>query len=228
MKQFLDQFILAIPVVFIKQYAFAWIAAVAFWTWPPVVSGIFLAIVAIGLLLLRWQSQAWISNLQREHASPHGKFYVDQPPMQIWKSLQKILILLIGSGVMAWLLKDRFGMSLWQLFLMVAGFIFFYYDTRFIGGLTTYAITDQGIGIRFVPGRIDYRVFIPFEDIRRVENSQFQKDRNWDFFARWRDTKDGLLMLPKDPKGFTRRIERLFIAPVDQEKFLEQLPQGCK
>jgi hypothetical protein len=228
MKQHLDHFILAIPVVFIKQYAFAWIAAVALWTWPPVVPGIFLVIVALGLLMLRWQSIAWLSNLRREHASPNGKFHVDQPPVRIWESAQKVLILLIGAGVMAWFLKDRLGMGFWQFFIMIAGFIFFYYDTRFIGGLTTYAITDQGIGIRFVPGRIDYRVFIPFKDISRVEKSQFQKDRNWDLFARTRDTKDGLLMIPKNPDGFTKRIERLFIAPNDMEKFLEQLLQGCK
>lgn len=228
MKQHLDHLILAIPVVFIKQYAFAWIAAIALWTWPPVASGIFLAIVMIGILMLRWQSIAWLSNLRREHASPNGKFYIDQPPVRVWESAQKILILLAGAGIMAWFLRDRFGMGFWQLFIMVAGFILLYYDTRFVGWLSTYVVTDRGIGIRFVPGRIDYRLFIPFEEIRRIGKSQFQKDRNWELFAPSRDTKDGLLMTPQNPEGFTKRIERLFIAPSSMEKFLEQVPQGCK
>lgn len=38
--------------------------------------------------------------------------------------------------------------------------------------------------------------------------------------------KDGLLMIPKNPNGFTKRIEKLFIAPQDREKFIEQLPHG--
>jgi hypothetical protein len=39
-------------------------------------------------------------------------------------------------------------------------------------------------------------------------------------------TNDGLLLLPKNPKGLTKRIEKLFIAPKDVDKFLAQLPYG--
>jgi len=34
------------------------------------------------------------------------------------------------------------------------------------------------------------------------------------------------LMVPKNPRGFTRRIDKLFIAPKDVETFLQQLPHG--
>jgi hypothetical protein len=226
MKPALDRFILGIPVLFIKQFPYAWIAAIALWSWPPTFSVVFLVIILIGLLALRWQSRAWVSNLQREHAFKEGKFYVDQPPFSWMDSARKILILVAGAAFLAWLLKGQFGLSFWQIFLLIVGFTILYRDTQFFGAPTTYIITDQGIGIHFTPGHIDYRLFFSFKEISRIEKSKFQKDNNWDAFVRNRNTQDGLLMVPKNPNGFTKRIEKLFIAPNDMDKFLEQLPHG--
>jgi hypothetical protein len=111
---------------------------------------------------------------------------------------------------------------------MLTGFCIFYQDTRFFGAAVTYVVTATGIAIRFVPGHIDYRLFLSFREISRIEKTTYQTDRNWDFFARARDTKEGLLMTPKNPNGFTRRIEKLFIAPQDQERFLAELPHGYR
>ena len=226
LREALDRFILAIPVLFIKQFPYAWIAAITFWSWPPTFSLVFLVIILIGLLALRWQSSAWISNLQREHSFKEGKFYVDQPPFYWKDSARKILILAAGAAFLAWLLKGQFGLSFWQIFLIILGFTLLYRDTQFFGASTTYVITDQGIGIHFVPGHIDYRLFLNFKEISRIQKSRYQKDLNWDAFVRNRNTPDGLLMTPKNPNGFTKRIEKLFIAPNDPEKFLEQLPHG--
>ena len=226
MRKALDRFILAFPVLFIKQFPYAWIAAVVLWSWPPTFSIVFLAIIVVGVLALRWQSRAWISNLQREHAFKDGKFHVDEPPFSLMDSARKILILVAGAALLAWLLNGQFGLSFWQLFLIIVGFTLLYRDTQFFGAPTTYVITDQGIGIHFTPGHIDYRLFLTFREISRIEKSQFQKGSNWDAFIRNRETQDGLLMIPKNPNGFTKRIERLFIAPDDMEKFLEQLPHG--
>ena len=228
MKQSLDRFILGIPLLFIKQFPYAWIAVIALWTWPPVVPGIFLLIILLGLLMMRWQSRAWISNLRREHAFKDGKFHVDEPDIPLMESARKIMFLLAGSALIAWLLNGQFRLNFWQIFLMIVGFTLLYRDTQFFGAPTTYIITNQGIGIHFTPGHIDYRLFLPFKEISRIEKSEYQKDRNWDLFARTRDTKEGLLMIPKSPKGFTKRIEKLFIAPEDMENFMGQLPYGYK
>jgi len=176
--------------------------------------------------MLRWQSVAWISNLQREHAFKEGKFHVDQPPFSWVDSARKILILVAGAALLAWLLNGQFGLSFWQIFLIIVGFTILYRDTQFFGAPTTYVITDQGIGIHFVPGHIDYRLFLNFKEISHIEKSKYQKDQNWDAFVRTRDPQEGLLMIPKNPNGFTKRIEKLFIAPNDMDKFLEQLPHG--
>jgi len=229
MKEFLDRFILGIPILFIKQYPYAWIAAVTLWKEPPFLfPGIFISIVVIGMLLLRWQSAAWISDMRRQFAPNDGKFHIDQPPVPYQKAARNIEFLVAGAALTAFLLKGQFGLNFWQIFIIITGFTIFYRDTQFFGAATTYIITATGIGIHFIPGHLDYRVFFMFKEISRIEKGQFQKDKGWDYFARTRDGKDGLLLIPKDPKGLTKRIERLFIVPKDIEKFLEQLPHGYR
>lgn len=226
MKTTLDHFILAIPVLFIKQFPYAWIAAIVFWSWPPTFSLVFLAIILLGLLALRWQSRAWISNLRREHAFPDGKFYVDEPPFSPQDSVRKIAILVAGAVVLAWFLSGQLGLTFWQFLLIIVGFTLLYRDTQFFGAPTVYVITDQGVGVHFTPGHIDYRLFLTFREISRLERCTFQKGSNWDAFIRTRETQDGLLLVPKNPNGFTKRLDKLFIAPTDRERFLEQLPHG--
>ncbi len=228
MRPFLDRFILGFPVLFIKQFPYAWIAAIVFWSWPPFFSFVFLAVVVIGLLMLHWQSIAWVSNLRREHASKDGRFYVDQSPFSPAASARNVLLLVLGGAVLAWLLQGQLGLSFWQFFLMIVGFTLLYQDTRFFGPPATYVITDQGIGIRFVPGHLDYRLFFTFNEISRVQKCEYQKDRGWDRFARAQDTHAGLLMIPRNPNGFTKRIEKLFIVPKNIDEFLVQLPPEYK
>jgi hypothetical protein len=226
MKPFLDRFILGFPVLFLKQYPYAWIAIVALWPRSPVLASLFLVIILVGLLSLRWQTAAWISHIRREHAGRDGKFYVDQPPVSWQGAARNFAVLTAASFLAAFLLKGQFGLSFWQILIMLVGFNVFYQDTRFFGAAVTYIITASGIAIRFVPGHIDYRLFLSFREISRIEKSTYQKDRDWDLFARARDTKEGLLMIPKNPNGFTKRIEKLFIAPQDRERFMAELPHG--
>jgi len=226
MRSFLDRFILGFPVLFLKQYPYAWIATVGIWPRSPSVAVLFLVIVLIGLFSLRWQSAAWISHARRQYAGKDGKFYVDRPPVPWQNAVRNIAILSAGSVLAAYFLRGQFGLSFWQIVIMVVGFTVFYQDTRFFGAYVAYVITAAGIAIRFVPGHLDYRLFLPFREISRIQKEVYEKDSGWDLFARARDTKEGLLMTPKSPDGFTRRIDKLFIAPKDREKFLEQLPHG--
>ena len=124
---------------------------------------------------LRWQTAAWISHIRREHAGRDGKFYVDQPPVPWQKAARNIAILAAASLLAAFLLEGQFGLSFWQILIMLLGFNIFYQDTRFFGAAVTYIITATGIAIRFVPGHIDYRLFLSFREISRIEKSTYQK-----------------------------------------------------
>jgi hypothetical protein len=226
MKSLLDRFILALPILFLKQYPYAWFAVVVFWSTSRLVASLFVLILVAGFLAVRWQSAAWISHMRREHAGEHGKFYVDEPPVSLQSAARNLAILIAWSVLGAFVLRGQFGLSFWQILIMLVGFTAFYQDTRLFGAAVTYIITATGIAIRFVPGHVDYRLFLSFKEISRIEKSTYEKDKNWDLFARLRDTKEGLLMTPKSPNGFTRRVEKLFIAPTDREQFLAQLPHG--
>lgn len=198
----------------------------ALWPRSPRLASIFLAVIIVGILALRWQHAAWISNMKRIHAGEEGKFYVDEPPV-IWKNTIRNLGLLIAlSIVIAVLLKGEFGLTFWQWIIMVFGFTIFSRDTRFFGSTVTYLITATGIGIRLVPGHLDYRLFFPFKEISRIERGKYQKKLDIDLFARTQDASDGLLLIPKDPNGFTKRIDKIFIVPQNVDKFVDQLPYG--
>jgi hypothetical protein len=226
MKQFLDRFILGFPVLFLKQYPYAWIAVVALWPRSPWLALLFLGVIVIGILSLRWQHAAWISHLRRQYAGTDGKFYIDEPPIP-WKlTARNIAVLIVLSIAVAFILKGQFGLTFWQFLIIAIVFTILYQDTRFFGATSTYIITATGIGIRLVPGHLDYRLFLPFKEISRIERGQYHQSRDTDIFARVREAKDGLLVVPKDPKGFTTRIDKLFIVPKDVDKFVEQLPYG--
>jgi hypothetical protein len=226
MQQYLDRIILSFPVLFLKQYPYAWIAVVALWPRSPVIVLICLAIIGVGLLCLRWQSTAWVSHMRRLYAANDGKFYIDQPPIPWQRAARSIAVLTAGSAVFAYLLRGQFGLSFWQFLLMGVGFTLLYRDAQFFGTAVTYIITATGIGIHLVPGHLDYRLFLSFKEISRIERCAYQEKLDTDIFARTRDAGDGLLLIPKDPNGFTKQIDKLFIVPQDVDRFVEQLPYG--
>jgi hypothetical protein len=228
MKQFLDRFILGLPVLFLKQYPYAWIVFVALWPRSPSIAAVFLAVVVIGILSLRWQAAAWISQMRSEHTSENGKFYVDQPPVPWRMAARKIGLLIAGGALVAFLLQGRLGLGFWQFFMIVVGFPIFYQDTRFFGASVIYIITASGIGIRFVPGHLEYRLILTFREINSVERVKHkdQERSDTDVFARTREEMDGLLLTPRDPRGFSKSIQKLFIVPTNLEQFVHQLPYG--
>ena len=175
--------------------------------------------------MLQWQYSAWVSTIRNEYAPNGGKFYVDRPPVPIQRAVRNILILLVVAGIVAFFLNRQIGLTVWQIFLVIVGFSLLYRNSTFFGAPTTYIITASGIAIHFAPGHLDYRLFLKFSEISRIERCGYQRDKGWDCFARV-PSDDGLLILPKNPKGLTKRIEKLFIVPMNIDKFLAQLPHG--
>jgi hypothetical protein len=228
MRQSFDRFILGFPILFLKQYPYAWIAFVVLLPRSPSMALVFLLIVIIGVFSLRWQAAAWISQMRSEYAPENGKFYVDQPPVPWRMAAQKIGLLIAGAALLAFLLQGRLGLSVWQYFFIISGFPIFYQDTRFFGASVIYIVTASGIAIRYVPGHLDYRLFLAFREIRQIERvkHKYQERSDTDVFARTREKADGLLLLPKDPRGFSKRVQKLFIVPADEERFEQQLPYG--
>lgn len=224
----LDRFILEFPRLYIKQFPYAWIALVVLWTWPPNLSLLFLAVILLGLAMLHWQYHAWLRAMRQTHAPQGGKFHMDRPALPWARAIRNIILLLLLCGGVAYVIRDQFNLTFWQVLLINVGFVLMYQDALFFGAPVTYIITATGIAIYYAPGHLDYRLFFRFDEIQHLERRGFEKDRGWSLFARLRENKDGLLLIPKNPAGFSKRLQRVFLAPQDINAFLEQLPYGFK
>ena len=228
MQLLFDRFILGFPRLYIKQFPYAWIVLVVLWVWPPNISIIFLVIILLGLVLLHWQYRAWLRSMRNEHAPTGGKFYVDKPAMPLPETVKRILLLVALCGLAAYILRDQFNLTFWQILLINVGFLLMYKDALFFGAPVTYVITATGIAVYFAPGHLDYRLFFRFDEIGRIERRGYVKDQGWDDFSCIRNSPDGLLLIPRNPRGFSKRLQRLFIVPQDIDNFLEQLPYGFR
>lgn len=226
--RFLENIILGIPYLFLKKIPYAWLAVIFFWTWPPALfTWIFIAIVIIGLLMMDWQRRAWEAKLIREHHAGPEKPFIDRPKMPLNIQVRNLVLLALGSGLVAWIFQGQFELSFWQWFFMLAGFMLLYMDHRLLGATTVYILTDQGIGIRFAPGHIDYRMFFSYREIWRAQRIQVpeKKPVRWSQMTPTREPNEGVLLTPRNRDGFTRRIKsEVLLAPSDIDGFLKHIP----
>lgn len=224
----LENFILAVPYLFLKKIPYAWLALVILWVWPPVLfSWILIAILLIGLLMMDWQRRAWEAKLIREHHKGPGKPLIDRPKMPLHLQLRNLGWLALGSGLVAWLLQGQFELSFWQWFSLFVGFMLLYMDHRLLGTTTVYILADQGIGIRCAPGHVDYRLFFSYDEIWRARRVEVPKEKphRWSQVTPMRQQSEGLLLIPKNRDGFTRHINgEILLAPSDLDTFLAHFP----
>lgn len=225
-----ENFILEIPYLFLKKIPYAWLAVIFFWVWPPVLfSWILIGIVVLGLLMMDWQRRAWETRLIREHHAGPEKPFIDRPKMSLNTQLRNLILLALGSGLAAWIFRGQFELGFWQWFFLLAGFMLLYMDHRLLGATTVYILTDQGIGIRFAPGHIDYRLFFSYWEIWRAQCIQVPEKIpvRWSQATPTRRPGEGILLTPRNRDGFTRQIKsEMLLAPSDLETFLGHFPSN--
>jgi hypothetical protein len=222
----LERFILDVPYLFLKKIPYAWLGAVFFWSQPPVLSGILLVIVLAGLGMMAWQERTWETKIIREFSSGEGKAIIDHPHAARSFQIRNLVLVLVGSGLLGWLLNGRFELSGLQWGLLLAGCMLLYKDTLLFGAGVTYIITDQGIGIRYIPGHVDYRLFFKFHEIWRAELTKVtdRMPRRWDVLTPQRRPQEGVLLYAARREGFSKQIRsEVLLGPTDTGKFLREL-----
>ena len=227
MKRFLDKFILYFPVLFIKQYPYAWLVGVVLWSWPPNVSAVFFLIILIGILSVRWREAAWISEMRRQHAPGDETFYLDRLPVPVPRALRNIAILVGVCILLAWFLSGPFNLGIYQTFIMFFGFAICYLDTRFFGAVTIYIVTGGGIAIYYVPYHTDYRIFLRFSEMNQVVRMDHIGNipASWSILSRLKTANSGVLLVPRSPKGFTRILDgEVLLTPTNVDEFLKHIP----
>lgn len=227
MKRFLDGFILYFPTLFIKQYPYAWIVGIALWSWPPNISAVFFLIVLIGIFSLHWRKAAWISEMRRQHAPGDETFYIQRLPIPIKYATRNIAILLVCSALLAWLFDGPFHLGFLQTFIMLFGFAICYLDVRFFAAVTIYIVTGGGIAIYYIPGHVDNRIFLRFNEmaqVTRMDHIEIIPER-WTVISRIKNVNSGVLLVPRSPKGFTRMLDgEVLLTPSNVDEFLKHVP----
>jgi hypothetical protein len=222
----LEKFILEVPYLFLKKIPYAWLAAVFFWSWPPVLSAIILAIVLLGLGMMAWQNRAWENKICREFHSGEARPFIDHPHAPRTFQIRNLALVLAGSGLAGWLLNGRFDLSGLQWSLLLAGCMLLYKDALLFGAKVTYIITDQGIGIRYVPGHVDYRLFFKFHEIWRAEWTKVPErvPRRWDVLTPQRRPREGVLLYAARREGFSKQIQsEVLLKPTEADEFIREL-----
>jgi hypothetical protein len=220
----LENIVLGIPYQIIKMLPYAWVGVVFFWSWQPVISGIFMAIVLLGFWMMAWQNRAWEARITREFYSGDARPYIDHPHIARRSQVLHSVLVCIGCGLVGWFLNGLVSLSGLQWFLLSAGFMFISRDALIFGAPVTYIMTNQGIGVRFVPGNVDYRLFFKFIEIRQITRIKVPESipRSWEVLAPQRHPKEGVMLLSLHRGGFSKQIQgEVLLAPTDIEKFLE-------
>ena len=220
--QTFEKFVLAIPYLFLKKIPYAWILVVALWSWPPVFSGVFLAIILLGLLFMMMQQRAWEAKIGREYRV----LYRDQPHAS-WKyRIRNLALVCAGSGLLGYFFDGRLGFSGLQWFLLLSGMMLLYKDALLLGASTVYLVTNKGIAVRYIPGHIDYRLHFLYDEIRGITcmNSIEKIPLTWSVLSPTRKVTRGLLLKPRSLDGFSRLIDEVLLTPTDTEEFRKYFP----
>jgi hypothetical protein len=226
----IENFVLGIPYLFLMKVPYAWIFAVALWTWPPVVAGVLAAIIVLGLLLMALQKRFWAAKVLREYHSG-GAAYMVQPRLPVLTQLRNVLVVLAGSALVAWVLVYAINatwlrLSWLQWFLLAAGFAFLYRGYVVFGPSTLYLVTSQGVGVYITPGHVDYRLFFGYDEmdcIMHIEQAA-QLPANHDVLGPERHKKEGVLLKAKRYEGFSSEFGHILLTPPRPEEFLSRVP----
>jgi hypothetical protein len=222
----LNKIILGMPHRLLKASLYAWLGIIFYKIWPPVIVGILVGIVLLGLGLRAWQKRAWEASIRQELHSGEARPLVDHPHIARKAQIRNLLIVLAGCGLAGWLLNGLISLNGLLWFVLFAGFTLLSRDTVLFGPSLTYIVTDQGIGIRYVPGQAEHRLFFKFNEIWRAARMKVP-DRipsTWDVLTPQMHPKEGVLLSAVRREGFSKQVRsEVLLGPTDSEGFLDEL-----
>jgi hypothetical protein len=224
----LNDFILEVPYLFLMKVPYLWLPVVVFYTWPPVVSLILSGIILLGLLAMNWQNSAWIEKVRRDFTHDPDSLSVETVRPLTSFVLRNSLLLLALSAAIGWLLNGYLGFGGLQWGLFAGGIIALYKKAIFFGRRVTYIFTDRGISIRYVPGHLDYRLLIRFDEIQWVRRVQLPDNIpvSWTVIAPTGQPDEGLLLSPRNGKGFSAQFEQILLGSNDLELLAKKFPSA--
>ena len=223
--RFFENFVLEIPYLFLKKIPYAWVFAVIFLAWAPSLSAILAGIIVLGLGLMALQQRFWETKIQREFQK-EGTSYRVQPRMPLKTQVINAVLVLAVSAFVGYMLDTRLNITGWQWFLLTSGLMFLYRDALLFGATAVYLVTPRGIGARYIPGHVDYRLFFRYTEINYVTRIRAgdKLPTNTSVLSPVRGRKEGILLVAKLMDGFSNQLGQIMLTPDDPEAFLAQIP----
>ena len=219
----LERIILGIPYVLLKKMSYLWLLIVFFYTWPPVLSTILFVLLVLSMVLIKDQREIWEASIRRTCKEGNASLYVDRPKAPFSYQIRNlVLVLLAGIGLGYFLDGTVAWVTSPQWFLLAVGFFLLQKDLNLFGAPTVYFVTDDGLWL----GYVTLHLFFKFNEIRQVLRVRDvkKKPERWAELAPVRNIKDGLLLHPVNPSGFTRLLDEIFLAPTNVNEFLRHIP----
>jgi hypothetical protein len=216
-----NRLVLRIPTIILLRASYAWIFIVAFYAWPPVLSGILTALLLISLILLKAQHTTWEKLITQSHLGTGPVRYVDHPKPPLRYLILNLFVALLIGGSAAFVLDGRAYLSDLQWFLIIAGPIFLNQSVMLFWVPMTYLITDQGIWILYLTSRL----FIRFKEVAQAQVVQSHvAPIGQDFMLTPVKYPAALRLRPVNRSGFTRLVRELLLTPTDLDALLRQIP----
>jgi len=214
-------FILRISPSVLAKALYAWLPIVAFFTWPPVLSGLLAFYLILSLTLLRVQQNAWEKYIKADLFGTGPVAHKERfaPPLRA--VVLNLVVVMIGGLILSALFAGKAGLSGAQWFLLTAGFVWIEQFLMLVWLPTRYLLTERGVWILSSASRL----FVAWKDIaevRLVRNCRLPMSYTYMFVPV--KVPIGTYLFPVDQGGFSWRAKNLLLIIKDVEKLRQFIP----
>ena len=215
-----QRFFLGIPPSILGRAFYGWILIIAFLPWSPAFSTVVAILLAISLLIMRYQRAYWQKQIMDDRMKTGPVLYSDTPRPALRYLLINLVIVVMLGVLFGYFLQGLAAWSALQWFLMTAGFFLFEQAFILFWLPDKYLVTNQGIWVL----QDSDRIFVNYKEVLQAQllmNFRLPIGTRRMLFPIRHPA--ALQILPKNPAGFTWYARQLTLTPSNAGAFLNHV-----
>ncbi|MBN1261675.1 MAG: hypothetical protein JXB35_13450 [Anaerolineae bacterium] len=214
--------LMRISSTLMRKAIYGWFFVVVFFVWPPVLSGLILAVMALAFLILKRQRDAWERAIRDDVFKTGPIVYEEQPRPPAKTFLINTIVVLAISAGFGILFGGSFGLNGWKWFALTVGFFALEEAYLILGAPVRHLVTDQGVWLLY---DID-KIFVRFSQLSevQVEREYLASLGLWGMLVPVR-VPLAFRLAPRNPQGFTWRVRQLVLLPEDAAALRRVIPE---
>jgi len=214
-------FILRISPSVLAKALYAWLPIVAFFTWPPVLSGLLAFYLILSLMLLRMQQNTWEKCIKADlfdtgHVAHEARF---APPLRA--VVINLVVVMAGGLILSVLFAGKAGLSGLQWFLLTAGFAWIEQFLLLVWLPTRYLLTEEGVWILSSASKL-FAAWKDIAEVRLVRNCGLPMSYTYMFVPV--KAPVAAYLFPVNQEGFSWRVKALLLIFKDVGKLRHFIP----